>query len=65
MSHLSEMLRLYIKVNDVEQKALCQEIGIGESTLTRFLQGTDMSTSNFVKLMGWLATDTHKQGGTK
>jgi len=59
MSHLSEMMRLYIRVNEVEQKALCREIGIGESTLTRFLQGTDLSAQNFVKLLSWLATPTN------
>lgn len=57
MSNLSNMLKLYIAVNDIEQKTLAVEIGVAQSTLTRFLQGKDVSMKSFGRLVAWLTRE--------
>lgn len=63
MSHLSKMFKLYITVNEIEQKALCSKIGIGQSTMTRFLKGGDMEMRSFAKLINWLASAEQLEEG--
>lgn len=51
---LAEMLRLYIAANNLEQKAVAQEIGISESTLSRFLGGTNTPDGvGFMRVVAW------------
>jgi transcriptional regulator with XRE-family HTH domain len=57
MSNLSDMVKLYLAVNGIEQKSLCDELGIGQSTMTRFLQGKDISMKSLGKLLRWLTED--------
>lgn len=51
---LAEMLRLYIAANGLEQKAVAAEIGISESTLSRFLSGASMPDGiGFMRVVAW------------
>lgn len=51
---IAEMLRLYIAANNLEQKVVAQEIGISESTLSRFLGGTSIPDGlGFVRMIAW------------
>jgi hypothetical protein len=57
MSNLSRMMKLYLAANDIEQKSLCLELGISQSSLTRFLQGNSLDMANTGRLIAWLLSE--------
>lgn len=57
MSNLSRMLKLYISVNEIEQKALARDLGMSESSLTRLLQGNGVDMDTFARIIGWLTEE--------
>ena len=51
---LSEMLRIYIAAMNIEQKTVAIEIGISESSLSRFLNGEQLPDSpGFIRILMW------------
>jgi plasmid maintenance system antidote protein VapI len=54
MTNLAEMMRLWIAVEGLEQKGIAEDIGIEEWTLTRLLNGKQVSAENALKIMYWL-----------
>jgi len=51
---LAEMLRLYIAANGLEQKAVATEIGVSESTLSRFVSGNAVPDAiGFMRIIAW------------
>lgn len=58
MSNLSKMLKLYLAVNNIEQKQLAVEFEMSESSLTRLLQGKDVEMKSFANIIKWLSKDT-------
>lgn len=51
---LAEMLRLYIAANQLEQKAVAAEIGVNESTLSRFIAGNATpDAAGFMRIVAW------------
>lgn len=51
---LADMLRLYIAANGLEQKMVATEIGISESTLSRFLSGASTPDGiGFMRVVAW------------
>ena len=48
------MLRIYLAAMNLQQKDVAEEIGISESTLSRFLSGQQMpDAAGFMKIIGW------------
>lgn len=57
MSNLSKILKLYLAVNDVEQKQLALYWEMSPSSLTRLLQGKDVDMKSFANIVKWLGED--------
>lgn len=53
-SPLRVMLKQYIALGAVEQNKIAQEIGVANSTLSRFLSGKMMDQDGTLKLIAWL-----------
>lgn len=52
---LAEMLRLYIAANGLEQKAVAAEIGVSESSFSRFLAGNSVPDAiGFMRIVSWV-----------
>ncbi|MEV0360094.1 helix-turn-helix transcriptional regulator [Nocardia sp. NPDC050697] len=55
MSKLSEILGLYMRVNQVSFRGMAKEIGIPVTTLNRIVTGvSEPSAHNLVKILDWL-----------
>ena len=53
-SRFAEMVRIYLAAFRVSQKDAAQEIGISESTLSRFLnEGTMPDAHGFMRIVVW------------
>ena len=53
-SRFAEMLRLYFAAYRINQKDAAEEIGISESTLSRFLGGNQMPDAHgFMRIIAW------------
>jgi predicted transcriptional regulator len=51
---LARALRLLIAAENLEQKAVAEQIGINESTLSRFLSGrADPDAAGFARILSW------------
>lgn len=60
---LAEMLRLYIAANGLEQKAVANDIGVSESTFSRFLAGNAMPDAiGFMRIIAWATGATAPKG---
>jgi len=58
-SRLAAMLRLYIATGNREQRELADEIGINESTLSRYLSGkASPDAEGFSKILVWVLAGT-------
>lgn len=51
---LSKMMKMYVAVNDKMQQQIAEEIGIGSSTLTRFIGGKNVDQDATIKIINWL-----------
>jgi transcriptional regulator with XRE-family HTH domain len=48
------MMALYIAAEGLEQKKIAEEVGIGESTLSRFLSGQALPAADaYARLLAW------------
>lgn len=47
-------MKFYIAANDKQQKQIADEIGIGASTLNRFIGGKSVDQSATIKVINWL-----------
>jgi hypothetical protein len=56
MTRLGQALAAYQQKNDIENRAMAQEIGIPASTLSRIKGGTMPDALGMAKIMLWLAT---------
>jgi transcriptional regulator with XRE-family HTH domain len=55
-SRLAEMIRIYLAAYRMTQKKAAEEIGITESTLSRFLEGKAMPDAHgFMRIVVWAA----------
>ena len=62
---LSQMIRIYCAANNVSQKALSEQWGIGESTMTRFLANEQMPNGQAVaRIIAWLFEESGSVKGT-
>lgn len=53
-SRFAEMLRLYIAAYRLTQKQVASEVGVNESTLSRFLEGGSMPDAHsFMRIVVW------------
>lgn len=57
MTHLAKMMKLYLTVNDIEQKRLAAQLGISESSFTRLLQGKGVEMQSFAAIIKWLTEE--------
>ena len=55
MSRFEDMLRLYMRVNNISQRQLAKDLKMNHSTLHRILNGEDCQVSNIWNLFQWLA----------
>lgn len=55
MTHLAEALRCYSIINQLEQKALAEQLGMSASALSRFQKGeTTPDGPTLARIFGWL-----------
>jgi len=55
MTILGEMMKLYFAVEGYEHKDVAEDIGISQSTLSRFLSGKNTpDTESFIKILNWM-----------
>lgn len=57
MTNIGKVMRLYRRVNDIEQKALADEIGIHPSTLSNVEAGKHTNQETLIRLINWLFGD--------
>lgn len=51
---LAKMLRLYLSVNNLTAKTVAAEIGVGESTIARFITGKALpDAEGLVRIQTW------------
>ena len=51
---LAAMLRIYIAASNLQQKAICKQIGVNESTFSRFISGNrEPDAEGFAKILTW------------
>lgn len=56
---LARMLKLYIAAEGLEQKKVAAEIGIGESTLSRFMSGEALPAADaYARVLAWCSGTT-------
>jgi transcriptional regulator with XRE-family HTH domain len=56
MTNLSKILKLYIRMNDIDQKDLAADIGVSESSMSKLLSGrSGLELRNMMSVMTWLA----------
>jgi transcriptional regulator with XRE-family HTH domain len=56
---LARMLKLYIAAEGLEQKKVAEEIGIGESTLSRFISGAALPAADaYARVLAWCSGTT-------
>lgn len=54
---LRKMLKLHVAMSDKMQHAIAEEIGIGSSTLTRFIGGKNVDQDATIKIINWLFSE--------
>jgi plasmid maintenance system antidote protein VapI len=62
MTNLGAILTLYCRVNNVGLRELAAELDTSKATMSRFMNGHDVSQDVMLKLINWLFTQPHKQG---
>lgn len=56
---LARMMALYIAAEGLEQKRVAEEIGVGESTLSRFLTGSALPAADaYARMLAWCSCAT-------
>ena len=55
MSRFEDMLRLYMRVNNISGRQLAKDLNMNSSTLHRILNGEDCQVSSVWSLLQWLA----------
>ena len=51
---LSEMLKLYMRVNKISARELARELDMSHATLSRIINGGNCEMRNFAKVFSWL-----------
>ena len=57
MTRFSEMLLLYMRVNEISTRQLSRETGITVATACRITQGKNTEVKTMLKLVSWLAEE--------
>ena len=55
-------IRLYMASNMESARSLAPRIGMSHTTLSRFLQGEEVSTKHFMSLLNYLMGTNHPPG---
>lgn len=51
------MMKMHVAMSDKMQQQVAEDIGIGASTLTRFIGGKDVNQDATIKIINWLFTE--------
>jgi hypothetical protein len=62
---ISQLLRLYMRVNEIGMRELGPEIGISAATVSRISRGESVDGLTMLKLINWLFKDRSTQRGKK
>lgn len=54
---IRKMMKMHIAMSDKMQQAIADEIGIGSSTLTRFIGGKNVDQDATIKIIAWLFSE--------
>ena len=55
MTRLTEMIRLYLAANNIDNKTAARDMKVNESTLSRFLSGKSLpDAENLMKILTWI-----------
>jgi DNA-binding Xre family transcriptional regulator len=60
LTNLAKILKLYLSVNEIQQKTLADHLGMEEASLSRLLQGKTVSMKSFGSIVQWLTEDSGK-----
>lgn len=62
---ISQLLRLYMRVNEIGMRELGPEIGISAATVSRITRGESVDGLTMLKLINWLFNDRATNRGRK
>lgn len=57
MTNLARMLDIYLRVYNIDQGKLADELGMSASTVTRLKAGKMPDAAGFARLIMWLASE--------
>lgn len=57
MSNLARLIKLHMAANDIDNKTMAERLELSPITLSRFLAGKNISTSDVMHIMLWCIGD--------
>lgn len=52
-THMGEALRIYLWQNDISLRELGKRLNISPATLSRYINGHDITAQHFITLLNW------------